>query len=67
MVYAGAAVLSPRLFAGAPAGAFSLTRLFDRAEGDGRLHGLELEGKWMHVGSPEAIAAAEEAIRRGSI
>ncbi len=67
LVYAGAAVLSPRLFAGAPAGAFSLTRLFDRAEAAGRLHGLALEGKWMHVGSPEAIAAAEETMRRGSI
>ena len=67
LVYAGAAVLSPRLFAGAPAGAFSLTRLFDRAEAEGRLHGLALEGTWMHVGSPEAIAATEETMRRGSI
>lgn len=67
LVYAGAAVLSPGLFASAPAGAFPLTRLFDRAEADGRLHGLELEGRWMHVGSPEAIGAAEEAMRRSSI
>jgi len=67
LVYAGAAVLAPSLFAGAPSGAFSLTRLFDRAEADGRLHRLVLEGKWMHVGSPEAIAAAEEAMRRGSV
>lgn len=67
LVYAGVAVLAPRLFAGAPAGAFSITRLFARAEADGRLYGLELEGRWMHVGSPEAIAAAEEAMRRGSI
>jgi len=67
LVYAGAAVLSPHLFASVPAGAFPLTRLFDRAEADGRLYGLELEGKWMHVGSPEAIAAAEETIRRSSI
>jgi MurNAc alpha-1-phosphate uridylyltransferase len=67
LVYAGAAVLSPRLFADAPDGAFSLTRLFDRAEADGRLHGRALEGTWMHVGSPEAIGAAEEAVRRGSV
>ncbi len=67
LVYAGAAVLSPRLFADAPDGAFSLTRLFDRAEAEGRLHGLALEGTWMHVGSPEAIGAAEEAMRRGSV
>jgi len=61
-VYAGAAIFAPALFAGAPAGAFSLTRLFARAETAGRLHGLPLEGLWMHVGSPDAIAPAEAAI-----
>lgn len=61
-VYAGAAILSPLLFADAPAGAFALTRLFDRAEEAGRLHGLRLEGVWMHVGTPDAIAAAERAL-----
>jgi MurNAc alpha-1-phosphate uridylyltransferase len=61
-VYAGAAILSPTLFDGAPAGAFSLTTLFDRATEMGRLHGLRLEGVWMHVGTPEAVEAAEAAI-----
>lgn len=61
-VYAGAAVLSPDLFAGAPAGAFSLTRMFDDAREKGRLFGLRLEGVWMHVGTPEAVAAAEAAL-----
>jgi MurNAc alpha-1-phosphate uridylyltransferase len=61
-VYAGAAVLTPTLFAGAPPGPFSLTLLFDRAAEAGRLHGLRLEGVWMHVGSPDAIKAAEAAI-----
>jgi MurNAc alpha-1-phosphate uridylyltransferase len=50
------------LFAGAPAGAFALTRLFDRALAAGRLFGLRLEGVWMHVGTPEAVAAAEAAL-----
>ena len=61
-VYAGAALLAPALFAEAPAGAFSLTLLFDRAAGKGRLFGLRLEGVWMHVGTPEAVAAAEAAL-----
>jgi len=61
-VYAGAAVLSPALFADAPKGAFSLTVLFDRAAEAGRLFGLRLEGVWMHVGTPEAVAAAEAAL-----
>jgi MurNAc alpha-1-phosphate uridylyltransferase len=54
--------VSPRLFDGAPQGAFSLTKLFARAIEAGRLHGLRLEGLWMHVGTPEAIAEAEQAI-----
>ena len=61
-VYAGAAILSPRLFDGAPAGAFSLTKLFNRAIEQGRLYGMRLEGLWMHVGTPEAIGEAEAAI-----
>ena len=62
-VYAGAAILRPELFKDAPSGAFSLTDLFKRAEAVGRLHGLRLEGVWMHVGTPEAIAEAEAAIK----
>jgi MurNAc alpha-1-phosphate uridylyltransferase len=61
-VYAGAAVLAPSLFADVPAGAFPLTFLFDRAGGRDRLFGLRLEGVWMHVGTPEAVAAAEAAL-----
>jgi MurNAc alpha-1-phosphate uridylyltransferase len=61
-VYAGTALLRPELFKGAPSGAFSLTRLFDCAAEQGRLHGLRLEGVWMHVGTPDAIAKAEAAI-----
>jgi N-acetyl-alpha-D-muramate 1-phosphate uridylyltransferase len=61
-VFAGAAILSSALFRGAPSGAFPLTKLFDRAAEAGRLHGLRLEGVWMHVGTPEAVAAAEAAI-----
>jgi MurNAc alpha-1-phosphate uridylyltransferase len=65
-VYAGAAIFSPTLFADAPKGPepkFSLTTLFHRAAAAGRLSGLRLEGLWMHVGTPDAIAAAEAAIR----
>lgn len=62
-VYAGAAILSGALFSTAPSGAFSLNLLFDRAIDAGRLYGLRLEGVWMHVGTPDAIVAAEAAIR----
>jgi MurNAc alpha-1-phosphate uridylyltransferase len=65
-VYAGAAVLHPRLFAQALPGAFSLVRSFEQAESTGRLFGLRLDGTWMHVGTPGAIRDAEDAIRRSS-
>ena len=60
-VYAGAAIMSPSLFANAPEGEFSLTKMFDRANEQERLFGLRLDGVWMHVGTPDAVAAAEEA------
>ena len=62
-VFAGAAILAPALFKDAPKGEFPLTDLFDRAAEQGRLFGLRLEGLWMHVGTPDAIALAENAIR----
>jgi MurNAc alpha-1-phosphate uridylyltransferase len=62
-VYAGAAILSPAMFRGAPDGEFSLTTLFERAATAGRLHGLRLDGLWMHVGTVEAIEAAQAAIK----
>ena len=66
-VYAGAAILSPALFADAPQGEFPLTDLFARAALTGRLHGLRLEGLWMHVGTPEAVGEAEQAIRKSAL
>ena len=60
-VYAGAAIMSPSLFADAPSGEFSLTKLFDRANEQERLFGLRLDGVWMHVGTPDAVQDAEEA------
>lgn len=60
-VYAGVAIISPALFADAPKGEFSLTKMFDRANEQERLFGLRLDGVWMHVGTPDAIQSAEEA------
>src|ERR1700738_1760492 len=60
-VYAGAAIMSPSLFADAPAGKFSLTKMFDAANEQERLFGLRPGGVWMHVGTPDAVHAAEEA------
>ena len=66
-VYAGAAILTPAFFAGAPHGAFSMSPLFERAAEAGRLCGLRLEGVWMHVGTPEAVQAAEKALLTAAV
>lgn len=64
--YAGAAILNPAVFSGAPNGAFSLNQQFDTALENERLFGLRLEGLWLHVGTPEAITEAEDAIARSA-
>ena len=61
-VYAGAAILHPRLFQDPPDGAFSLNDLFDRAIEADRLFGVQLDGVWINVETPEAIGKAERAI-----
>ena len=62
-VYASAAIFHPRLFKDAPKGKFSLNVLFDRAIEAGRLYGAHMGGTWLHVGTPDAIDAAETAIK----
>jgi len=61
-VYSGTAILSPRLFANAPEGSFSLNLLFDEAIASGRLFGVRMDGTWLHVGTPEAIREAELSV-----
>lgn len=64
-VYTGVALINPALFTAMPTGAFSLNRVFDRAQAAHRLFGLRLDGEWLHVGTPEAIEAAENRLQRG--
>lgn len=64
-VFTGVQILSPRLFEGAPDGAFSLRDLYDRAQEAGRLCGVRNDGLWFHVGTPGAVALAEESIGHG--
>jgi MurNAc alpha-1-phosphate uridylyltransferase len=61
-LFAGVQILHPRLFEGAPGGAFSLNRLYDRAQAAGRLWGIVHDGAWYHVGTPEQRQQAEADI-----
>ena len=58
-LFTGVQILHPRLFADAPAGPFSLNRLYDRAIEAGRLYGIVHDGEWFHVGTPDGLAEAE--------
>lgn len=63
-VYTGVGIMKPELFADTPDGPFSLNLLFNRAIERERLFGLRLDGEWLHVGTPDAIDAAERRIDR---
>lgn len=62
LVYIGAYLVHPRLFDGAPKGAFSMNILWDKAIASGRLRGLVHDGLWFHVGTPGSIAVAEAGL-----
>ena len=64
-VFTGIYVVHPRLFAAAPDDTprFSMNVLFDAALSKGRLFGLWHQGLWLHVGTPQAITEAEQAMR----
>ncbi len=61
-VFAGVSIVHPRFFEEPPQAAFSLNVLWDRAIDRQRLFGIRLEGFWMHVGTPSALAEAEHAM-----
>jgi MurNAc alpha-1-phosphate uridylyltransferase len=62
--YIGGYLVHPRIFAAAPAGAFSMNNLWDKAIANGRLFGLVHDGHWLHVGTVESIALAEDWLAR---
>lgn len=58
-VWMSVEIVHPRLFAKAPGGKFSINPLWDAAIEKGRLYGLRLDGVWMHIDRPDAVAASE--------
>jgi len=65
-VYTGVGIIKPQPFAAQPADVFRLAPFFYESARKGRLFGLRLDGLWLHVGRPEAIAEAEAAIDRST-
>jgi MurNAc alpha-1-phosphate uridylyltransferase len=66
-VYTGVGIIKPQLFADCREDVFRLAPFFFEASRKGRLFGLRLDGLWLHVGRPEAIAEAEAAIGRSTL
>lgn len=61
-VYTGVGILKPELFENETRDVFRLAPFFFEAADQGRLYGRRLDGFWLHVGTPQAIEAAELAI-----
>jgi len=64
-IYTGIQLISHRLLRDAPEGKFSTNILWNRAIEEGRLYGLAFTGQWFEVGTPQAIAPTEDALKRG--
>jgi MurNAc alpha-1-phosphate uridylyltransferase len=62
--FTGVSIAHPRLFDGSPEGTFSLNLAWSRAIGAGRAYGVRMDGEWMHVGTPSALAEAEQCLSR---
>jgi N-acetyl-alpha-D-muramate 1-phosphate uridylyltransferase len=58
-VYTGIQLISRRLLADAPEGAFSTNIFWDRAIDSGRLYGVVHPGLWFDVGTPQAVKRTE--------
>jgi MurNAc alpha-1-phosphate uridylyltransferase len=61
--YIGVQILKPQVVDDGPDGPFSLFACWMKAMSEGRLYGVVMDGFWMHVGDPAALAEAEARLR----
>ncbi len=66
-VYTGVGIIKPELFNTEKAEVFRLAPFFFEAAAKGRLFGQRLDGVWLHVGTPQAIADAERCLARSTM
>lgn len=62
-MFAGVRIAHPRIFAGAPDGAFSFLDLMDAAEKAGRLYAMPHNAAWYHISTPEDLAETDRIFR----
>jgi MurNAc alpha-1-phosphate uridylyltransferase len=61
-LYAGVQLISPRVFADAPDGPFSVNRIWDAAIAAGRLRAIVHDGTWYHVSTPTGLGLVTERL-----
>ena len=66
-VYTGVQIVHPRAFLATPDGPFSNNLVWNHAMLSGRASGMRMDGLWMHVGAPDALAVAEKVIVTGGL
>ena len=59
LAYVGVHMIKPQIIEAWPEGAYSIFPHWMTMARHGRLHGVVMDGFWMHVGDPAALAAAE--------
>jgi MurNAc alpha-1-phosphate uridylyltransferase len=64
--YMGLHMLNPIVIDGWPDSAHGIFGHWLGMARAGRLHGLVMDGLWMHVGDPAAVAAAEASLAKGA-
>ena len=67
LTYAGVGVFTARFFSGVPAGKLALRPLLDSAIRQSHLTGEYHPGNWEDVGTPQRLAALDEAVRAGHL
>jgi MurNAc alpha-1-phosphate uridylyltransferase len=61
--YMGVHITKPQIVDEGPEGPFSLSGIWRRLADAGRVHGVVMDGFWMHVGDPVSRDAAETKLR----
>ena len=62
LIYTGVGIINPHVFEGFSLGKFSLNQVFDKVIEKGRLFGMQMTGRWYHIGIPEVIKSVEDEI-----
>ena len=62
--FMGVQILHPDIFKGIKLHKYSLVELYDKAEKEGRLGYIIFDGKWFHVGTPEAVANVTKYLKK---